>query len=62
MLKVTVTKGNIEKALKQLKTKVKYSKQVKQLMDGKTYTKPSQVKREQMAKAKYIEAKYRDDE
>jgi|TARA_R110000823_G_scaffold296080_3_gene416108 small subunit ribosomal protein S21 len=62
MLKVDLVKGNIEKALKKLKQKVRNTKQTQKLRNGKTYTKPSESKREKMAKATYKQDKYGDDE
>ncbi len=62
MLKVEVVKGNIEKALKKLKRKVRNTKQTQKLRGGKTYTKPSELKREEKAKAIYKENICRDDE
>ena len=62
MLKVEVVKGNIEKALKKLKRKVRDTKQNQKLRDGKTYTKPSEAKREEKAVAIYKENKFRDVE
>ena len=38
-------KTNIEKALKQLKSKVIRTKQLRKLRDRKQFTKPSQIKR-----------------
>ena len=48
-------KTNIEKALKQLKSKVIRTKQLRALRDRKQFTKPSQKKRLQKQKAKYIQ-------
>lgn len=56
-------KTNIEKALKQLKSKVIRTKQLRALRDRKQFTKPSQTKRLQMQKAKYIQQlKTREDQ
>ena len=56
-------KTNIEKALKQLKSKVIRTKQLRALRDRKQFTKPSQKKRLQMQKAKYIQQlKTREDQ
>ena len=48
-------KTNIEKALKQLKSKVIRTKQLRALRDRKQFTKPSQKKRLQKQKAIYIQ-------
>ena len=55
MLKVEVKKGNIEKALKELKGKVIKTKQNAILFDLKEFTKPSITKREENKKAVYIQ-------
>ncbi len=46
-------KTNIEKALKQLKSKVIRTKQLRKLRDRKQFTKPSQIKRLEKQKAIY---------
>ena len=55
MLLVEVKKGNIEKALKDLKGKVIRTKQNSLLFDRKEFTKPSVKKRDQIKKASYIQ-------
>jgi small subunit ribosomal protein S21 len=55
MLLVEVKKGNIEKALKDLKGKLIRTKQNANLFDRKEYTKKSVLKREQKIKAVYIQ-------
>lgn len=55
MLIVDVNKGNIEKALKQLRSKVIRTKQLRHLRDRKQFTKPSAAKRLQKQKAQYVE-------
>ena len=57
MLIVNVKKGNIEKALKQLKSKVIRTKQLRHIRERKQFTKPSEKRRLQMQKAQYIEQK-----
>jgi small subunit ribosomal protein S21 len=57
MLIVNVKKANIEKALKQLKSKVIRTKQLRHLRERKQFTKPSEKRRLQMQKAQYIEQK-----
>lgn len=58
MLIVNVTNNdNIDKALKKLKSKVINTKQQKQLLDRKEYTKNSVKRRNQMLSAMYKERK-----
>lgn len=54
-------KGGIEKALKEYKSKVIRTKQLKDLRDGREFEKKSQVKRKKLAKAKYVQNKYKDN-
>lgn len=55
MLIVKVKKGEIEKALKELKSKVIKTRQNSHLNDRKEYTKKSIKKRQILNKAKYKE-------
>jgi small subunit ribosomal protein S21 len=55
MLLVEVKKGNIEKAIKDLKGKLIKTKQNAILFDRKEYTKKSVTKRDQIKKATYIQ-------
>jgi len=55
MLYVEVKKGNIEKALKDLKGKVIRTKQNSKLFGRKEFTKPSVKKRSEIQKAAYIQ-------
>jgi len=55
MLLVEVKKGNIEKALKDLKGKVIKTKQNSVLFQRKEFVKPSVIKREENKKATYIQ-------
>ncbi len=57
IIKVDNKKGGIEKALKQYKSKVIRTKQIKELRERKEHIKPSTKKRKMMAKAKYIQTK-----
>ena len=50
MIEIKVRKGNIEKALRQLKKQVKETKLFLELKDREFYTKPSAIKREKRAK------------
>lgn len=52
MLIINVKGGNIEAALKDYKKKVQNSKQIEQLRDRQTYTKPSVKNRLKMEEAK----------
>ncbi len=60
MLIVEVRKGNVDRALKLMRRKVKLTKQIFKLRDGKHYTKKSQKKRLQLQKARYRQ-QYLDD-
>jgi small subunit ribosomal protein S21 len=55
MLLVEVKKGNIEKALKDLKGKVIRTKQNVKLFNRKEFTKPSVKRRSEIQKAAYIQ-------
>lgn len=55
MLIVEVKKGNIEKALKDLKGKVIRTKQNKVLFENKEFVKKSVIKRAELIKASYIQ-------
>lgn len=57
IIKVNNKKGGIEKALKQYKSKVIRTKQIKELRERTEHIKPSTKKRKMMAKAKYIQTK-----
>ena len=61
MLKIEVSKGGIEKALKIYKSKVIRTQQLKELRDKQYYEKPSSVKRKQKLKAKYVEQKFKSN-
>lgn len=62
MLIIKVESNNIEKALKQYKSKVIRTKQIKKLREGKEHVKDSVLKRKQLIKAKYIQAKNTEQE
>jgi|TARA_R110001592_G_C12899727_1_gene726500 ribosomal protein S21 len=61
MLKVNVKSGNIDKALKMLKNKVRGTKQVITLRNNKNYTKPSEERRDKKRKAIYVDNKKREE-
>lgn len=52
MLVVDIRNGNLESALKEYKRKVQSVKQIEQLRDRQTYTKPSVEKRLLLEEAK----------
>jgi ribosomal protein S21 len=64
MLKVKVKegKGGIEKALKELKSKVIKTRQMRELQDRKTFTKKSVRLREAKKKAIYVQKKFRKED
>lgn len=51
MLKIEIKKGNIEQALKQYKSKVIKTRQLKSLRDNRYYSKPTSENRLKMQKA-----------
>ncbi len=56
MLIINVKQGeNIERALKRYKQKVKKTKQLRNLREKQFFTKKSQLRREEIAKAAYKE-------
>tara|TARA_B100000900_G_scaffold416279_1_gene450993 strand:+ start:9915 stop:10103 length:189 start_codon:yes stop_codon:yes gene_type:complete len=59
MLKVD-NKGNIERALKQLKGKVIRTKQNRKLNEKRYFTKKSVKRRAEIGKAKHVQHKYGD--
>jgi len=61
MLVITVEDNNIEKALKQYKSKIIKTKQIKSLRDQQEFIKPSVKKRLTLQKAKYLESKNLSD-
>lgn len=56
MLIIKVINNNIEKALKNLKYKVRSTKQTQELRERREFKKPSTTKRKQKAKAKFIQS------
>ena len=60
MLIVEVKKGNVDRALKIIRRKVKLTKQLINLRNGRHFTKKSQRKRLQLQKARYRQ-QYLDD-
>ena len=61
MLIVEVKKGKIEKALKEYKSKVIRTRQMKKLNGLKEYEKPSVKRRKEKDKAKYVSRKKSED-
>ncbi len=62
MLKVNVKKGNIERALKELKSKFIRTKVSKECRERKEFSKPSKTRRSEIQKAKYVQNKKREEE
>ena len=60
MLIVEVIKGNVDRALKIMRRKVKLTKHIVKLRNGKHFTKKAQRKRLQLQKARYRQ-QYLDD-
>ena len=58
MLKVKVKKGNIERALKELKGKFIRTKVPKECRERQEYTKKSVKRRAEKIKASYLQKKY----
>lgn len=61
MLKVEVKKGNIERALKEYKSKVIKTRQMRDINDKVEYEKPSVKKRREKKTGVYREKKKRED-
>ncbi len=53
---------NIERALKQYKSKVIKTRQMSKLNEGKEFIKPSVKKRNVLSKAKHVNQKYKRNE
>ena len=62
MLIIKVVKGDINRALKQYKSKTIKTRQMRELKERKEFEKPSETKRKEKAKAEYVNKKYRGDE
>lgn len=63
MLIVKISNGeNIERALKKFKTKFTNTKVIKQLKEKQEYEKPSEKKRKENQKAKYVQKLKNDNE
>jgi small subunit ribosomal protein S21 len=58
MLKIKVKKGDIGRALKELKSKFIKTKVQKQCRDNKKHTKKSIERRQEINNAKYLQKKY----
>jgi small subunit ribosomal protein S21 len=58
IVKIKEGKGGIERALKELKSKVIKTRQMRELQDRKVFEKPSVKKRNSKRKAIYIQKKY----
>jgi small subunit ribosomal protein S21 len=62
MLKIEVKKGNIERALKDYKSKVIKTRQMRDINDKVEYEKPSVRKRKEKKKGVYKEKKRREND
>lgn len=62
MLRIKVKKGDINRALKEYRSKVIKTRQMREVNDRKEYTKPSEERRRVIQKAKYRDSKNRDEE
>jgi len=62
MLIVKVQNGNIDRALKSLKKKVRDTKQRENLREQEEFTKPSVKKRKEKMKAIYVHKKFEDED
>lgn len=61
MIKVKVVKGDINRALKQYKSKVIKTRQMRKLNENKEFEKPSETRRKEVNKAKYVNDTYNKD-
>jgi len=62
MLKIEVKKGNIERALKEYKSKIIKTRQMRDINDRKEYEKPSVKNRRIKKKGEYSQKKRRENE
>jgi len=62
MLKVKVKKGNVERALKEYKSKIIRTRQMREINDRKEYEKPSVKNRRIKKKGEYSQKKRRENE
>jgi small subunit ribosomal protein S21 len=62
MLKVKVKKGNVERALKEYKSKIIRTRQMREINDRKEYEKPSVKNRRVKKKGEYRQKKRRENE
>ncbi len=62
MLKVNVKKGNIERALKEMKSKFIKTKVARKCREREEFTKPSVIRRKEVNKAKYVQKKKREED
>ena len=58
IVKVKEGKGGIERSLKELKSKIIKTRQMRQLQDRKEFEKPSVKKRNSKRKSTYIQKKF----
>jgi small subunit ribosomal protein S21 len=62
MSKVNVKKGNIERSLKELKSKFIKTKVSRECRKREQFTKPSVIRREEIGKAKYVQKKRTEED
>ena len=62
MLKIEVKKGNIERALKEYKSKIIKTRQMRDINNRKEYEKPSVKNRRIKKKGEYSQKKRRENE
>jgi small subunit ribosomal protein S21 len=62
MLKVKVKGKNIERALKQYKSKIIKTRQMREINKRREHLKDSEKRRQEISKAKYKQKKRREDE
>ncbi len=62
MLKITVKKGNIERALKEYKSKVIKTRQLRYLNEKKEFEKPSEKNRKRLKKGRYKQQKRMEED
>lgn len=61
MLIINVKNGDINRALKEYKSKIIKTRQMRELNDRKEYTKPSEENRKQNKKAVYVQKRKNED-
>ena len=62
MLIIKIIKGDINRALKQYKSKTIKTRQLREIRERKEFEKPSETNRKEKDKAKYVQKKYRGED